>query len=182
MNKMSKDIAKQNKEMQEKFNALQDESGETFEIGDIFIDESNYIYKVVNILPKGIAFATLHEYTDGSRKFDEYKFNPKYPDSCVREWGDIKRKDFIKCRLNLNETLEDFEQRILQEGIKPVEEVEQKVSDETALMRFDKTYLVNIKAGLEEKRKKFELMERMLHRKRNELSNYVHGLMEQIKK
>ena len=134
--------------------------------GDKVIDDRGNVYKVGKKIKEG--FELLHQYNSG-------------------EWGhygDIELKRFEWKYLKIEKPIEELETDVLEEvkTLKNPHDQKEELSDSTALTKFDKNYFLSIKAGMEESRKKFEILERVLNRKRNELRCIVSEFETQLEK
>lgn len=161
---------------------IERETEQEFNVGDIFLDKRSSYNKIIRINEKGIVFARRdNEREDG---WSDETFNPEYPLSNTTEWHYVKDYNYIKIKLNPKETLEEYEERKLQEAVTTkVEETEEvEESTERALMKVDKEYLLNMKSGLMEKQQKFQILERVLERKKYELEQYVREMTTKIRK
>lgn len=134
--------------------------------GDFVICSGGNLYKIGKILSRK-KLVDLHN-TDGKGGYSHY--------------GDIEFKRFYDLEfIKIEGSYEELEKEIF-EKVLNLEQVKKEVSDERALAIYDKNYLVNLKKDMQEKQKKFELMSRILERKRNELYHIVSEYEGQLTK
>jgi len=161
-------------ELAQKDSAIVEESkakfGIRFAIGDIVLDKNGYYKKCVNFYKDGIQF--LSKTDDGWETI-----NPEYPQSGTVEWHYVK--EYLKINLLPNESIEEYEKRMQIEAIDfKDEDVEE--SKKTELTKFDKNYYVSIKNELVERQSRFEIMQRVLEKKRWEMQQVVQKFEKQL--
>jgi len=174
---MTKEISKNNNEIEEIKNKLSNIHGGIKE-GDFVIDTYSSIHKVGQI---GIK----NNYGELCVELLSNSYNDK------NEWshyGTIEIKEFEDgkyIKLDIKDILEfeDYEKKLLQEAINfEKEEVDVEKVEERALAIMNKDFLVHQKNEVEKTKQKFQILERIMNRKRCELQSYVSEMSEKIEK
>ncbi len=178
---MDKSLTKAKKELIKIKGELEESMQDTISVGDIFIDDKSNYKKVIKIIEKGVIFVGWDE-----NEWRKYEFDPKYPESGCTEWHYVKEDRLVKIRLKEGESLEVFHSRMLNEAVKfnrdEEKEIKAEENNERALVVLNKEFLISQKKDVENMRKKFQILERVLENKRFELQSYVSGMQEKIEK
>lgn len=174
--KMTKELTTSKKEL-EKIKIELDLLKSPLKVGDIIINEHGYYKKIQAITSKGIRFLKY----EGNDNWEKYEYDSKYPWNGTTDWQYIKNNEYIV----INKIPEDFEKQCILEisDTDYDDEIDDNEdTNETALVTFNKDYLVHQKNKLQEKRDKFEILTRIMNKKRNEMQHYVGLIEEKIRK
>ena len=158
---------------------------------DIFIDHHNTYYKVLKIVKEGLILSQRHEYTDGTCKWDEYKFDLKFPLSGITtwdHWNEYYKKTHIKLPDNVDiaiyekNILDNIQQTIIDERKRQEEGTTLENTSEKALAILDKNLILKLEQDTKEQQDKFEVMQRVMDKTRRELQTFVSFYSEKIEK